>query len=277
MNLLKVIEDIQTVDPEFTDRINPRRSAIRYMASFGSKVAAAALPLAMGSLFNKAYGQSLPSGVIAVLNLALTAEYLESTFYNQALTASTLTIPADERPGLEIIRLDENNHVKVLLGPLGTNAKPKPTFDFTGGSGSGNGPFANVFSNYTTFLAVAQAFEDTGVRAYKGGAADLMVNPTILTVALNIHSVEARHNAHIRRARLRAGVANLKSWVTGATAASQGIPSTAADPVYAGETATSQAGVELSGIVSASAAGEAFDEPINAATATAILSLFIKK
>ena len=35
-------------------------------------------------------------------------------------------------------------------------------------------PFADVFRNPQTFTALAQAFEDTGVRAYKGQAANLM-------------------------------------------------------------------------------------------------------
>ncbi len=45
-----------------------------------------------------------------------------------------------------------------------------PDFDFSGGAGSGTGPYADAFSNYDLFLTVAQAFEDTGVRAYKGQA-----------------------------------------------------------------------------------------------------------
>jgi hypothetical protein len=45
---------------------------------------------------------------------------------------------------------------------------PKPTFDFTVG-----GAF-DPFNNYTQFLAFFQAFEDTGVRAYKGQATNLI-------------------------------------------------------------------------------------------------------
>jgi len=61
---------------------------------------------------------------------------------------------------------------------------PKPNFDFTAGEA-----FADVFSNYQTFLAVAQAFEDTGVRAYEGQAGNSQSNGNILTVALQIPSV----------------------------------------------------------------------------------------
>jgi rubrerythrin len=57
------------------------------------------------------------------------------------------------------------------------------------------------FTDYQQFLALAQAFEDTGVRAYKGQAANLMSKPDLLTAALQIHSVEARHASEVRRLR----------------------------------------------------------------------------
>ncbi|MGI9113912.1 MAG: ferritin-like domain-containing protein, partial [Chthoniobacterales bacterium] len=57
------------------------------------------------------------------------------------------------------------------------------------------------FSNYRTFLELAQTFEDTGVAAYKGQATNLITSSKLLTAALRIHSVEARHAAEIRRLR----------------------------------------------------------------------------
>jgi hypothetical protein len=53
--------------------------------------------------------------------------------------------------------LHESDHVTFYNG-LGANSIPKPTFDFTVG-----GAF-DPFNNYTQFLALSQAFEDTGVR-----------------------------------------------------------------------------------------------------------------
>ena len=50
-----------------------------------------------------------------------------------------------------------------------------------------------------TFLTLSQTFEDLGVAACKGQAATLMGNGDILTTALQIHSVEARHAAMVRR------------------------------------------------------------------------------
>jgi len=270
MNLLNLIEDINNADPEFQDRISPRRDAIKNITSFGSKVAIAALPFAFATLFKKAYGATATTDVNSVLNFALTAEYLESSFYN-TYTAKSY-IPANDAPGLAIIKTDENNHVKFLKSVLGSNAIASPTFDFSGGSGSGNGPFAGVETSYDTFLALAEAFEDTGVRAYKGQATHLMGNATVLTAALNIHSVEARHASHLRRLRQLRGVM-VKSWITGVTS---GISISAAAAVYAGEDNTTQANVNIASFVSANAATEAFDEPLTKDQVVAILSLFIK-
>ena len=83
-----------------------------------------------------------------------------------------------------------------LTDALGSHAVKKPNFDFTA-----KGAFGDVFSNYKTFLALSQAFEDTGVRAYKGQAGNLKASDEILTAALQIHSVEARHAAEVRLIR----------------------------------------------------------------------------
>ncbi len=44
-------------------------------------------------------------------------------------------------------------------------------------------------------------FEETGVKAYKGQAGNLITSSKLLTAALRIHLVEARHAAEIRRLR----------------------------------------------------------------------------
>src|ERR1700760_3567941 len=135
MNLFNVIEEIEKVDPEFQERLSPRRDAIKNITSFGSKVAIAALPFALGTMFKKAYGATTAStsSVVDVLNFALTLEYLESYFYNQG-AASTGLIPAADASYLTTIRNDENEHVTFLQGvikSLGGTAVTQPTFDLT--------------------------------------------------------------------------------------------------------------------------------------------------
>jgi hypothetical protein len=275
MNLNHIINEIEKVDPEVCDRLDGRRAALKKFTGFAGKAALMAIPLGLGSMFKKAYGQQT-SSIVAVLNYALTLEYLEAEFYKRAVSTAGL-IPAGAAVGaFTTIRDHEIAHVAFLRAAIqGAGGTPvaMPTFDFTGGNGSNNGPYANVFSNYDTLLAVSQAFEDTGVRAYKGQAGALISNNDVLTAALRIHSVEARHAAHIRYMR-RARGANVKPWITGSDTG--GIPSIA--PVYAGEENTTQGGVQITGIsstVDANDATEAFDEPLTMAQVLAIVDPFI--
>src|ERR1700753_1683829 len=117
MNLLDIVEQIEKVDPEFQDRISPRRAAIKNITSFGAKVAVAALPFALGTMFKKAYADTAPSAVIDVLNFALTLEYLESTFYDTGMGSSGL-VPAADTNYIQSIRNDEDLHVTFLQGAI---------------------------------------------------------------------------------------------------------------------------------------------------------------
>ncbi|MDB5270648.1 MAG: Ferritin-like protein [Hymenobacter sp.] len=238
MDLFQIINDIAKVDPEVYDRFDSRRAAFRNFIGFGKKVTATALPLAVSTLFTKAYGQNtgaLPPAVIATLNLALQLEYLEFFYYDTALNSSALGLTAEERRAFEIIRNDELLHINTLRGTLGTNAiapLTRASFDYTTSQnktrtpvlpplvalGGTTDPTTGQFTDKAVFLLAAQQFVDTGVRAYKGGAPSLNTNTTkdILEAALNIHSVEARHSSRIRSLR-RGGVQSVtapKSWIT---------------------------------------------------------------
>lgn len=275
MNLFNIFDSITQVDPEFNERVSPRRDAIRNMMSFGKKVSLAAMPFVLSDLFKKAYGQT-PTDVNGVLNYALTLEYLEAEYYTIGASTSGLVPSGPPAGAIATIRDHEVAHVAFLKQVLGSNAVAKPTFDFTAG-----GAFSNVFSNYDTFLALAQAFEDTGVRAYKGQAGILKGNQVVLTAALQIHSVEARHASHIRQMRRARGgaAANQKPWITGANDSGIGA---AVDPIYAGEDTKVQAGVDIttlngvSGKLSVAAATQSFDEPLTATAVLDIAKLFIK-
>ncbi|ATP55476.1 dessication-associated protein [Pedobacter ginsengisoli] len=281
MNIVNILEEIEKVDGEIYERLNPRRSAMKDFYNMGKKVALAAMPLALGSMFTKAYGQSTPTAVVEVLNFALTLEYLEYHFYNHSLLAAPglLTEGTPAHGAITTIRDHELAHVNLLKGALGAAARPAlayADFDFTA-----KGTFPTVYSDYKTFLAVAQAFEDTGVRAYKGQATVLKGN-AVLTTALQIHSVEARHAAHIRsmRAAPAGGGVAVKPWISlgaGGGANDSGVPQV--DPVYKGEDLDVQAGVTITGIatgVSKAAAVESFDEPLAKADVLTIAGLFIK-
>nr|WP_121270538.1 ferritin-like domain-containing protein [Pedobacter schmidteae] len=279
MNILSILDEIEKVDAEIYERINPRRKAMQDFFKFGKKISLAAVPLALGSLFNKAYGQATPTAVNEVLNFALTLEYLEYHFYNHALVAAPGLIPSGApTAAITTIRDHEKAHVDLLKGALGTAARTPleyANFDFTAG-----GAFSAVYSDYPTFLKVATAFEDTGVRAYKGQAPVLKGN-AVLTTALQIHSVEARHAAHLRQMLAANGATGLKPWISlGAGGASNDTGIAAVDPVYVRENTTIQAGVELTAIngtaVTKAAAAESFDEFLTKAEVVSIANLFLK-
>ncbi|TKB97111.1 ferritin-like domain-containing protein [Pedobacter cryotolerans] len=280
MNIINILDEIEKVDGEIYERLSPRRKAMKDFFNVGKKVSLAALPLALGSMFQKAYGQTNPTSVTEVLNFALALEYLEYNYYNHALTNSTIVFPnAASRTAIETIRGHERAHVDLLKGALnitGADAYVDADFDFTGAATFGTA-FADVFSNYATFLKVAIAFEDTGVRAYKGQAGVLKQN-AVLTTALQIHSVEARHAAHVRQMAAAAGIP-LKPWIAyAANGNDTGIAQVNA--VYAGEQSTMQAGVEITGIngtaVTQTHAAECFDEILNGTTVKTIANIFIR-
>ena len=284
MNLHNIITEIEKIDPEVYDRLDGRRNAIKALSHAGGKLALAAVPLALGSLLSKAYGQGSSNQILDVLNFALTLEYLEAEFYNTGLAAGALIPMGDDRNSFQVIADHENDHVEFLrttITALGGMPVNKPTFDFSAGKGSGTGPFAAVFTNYSLFLAVSQTFEDTGVRAYKGQAGNLISSNGVLRAALQIHSVEARHAAHVRELRSRrmgdglvAGIP--QPWIT---LNQSNIPSDAVQVSYNGEENTMQAGVQITGIngfaITAEDASEAFDEPLSKEQVLMIVNPFI--
>ena len=281
MNLQNIISEIEKHDPEVLNKLDTRRKAMKEFASFSGKVALASIPFALGSMFKKAYGSpTSPSDIIIdTLNFALTLEYLESNFYIKAV-ASGIIPSGDALTALTVIRDHENEHVTFLSTAIsaagGTPVSFKASnFDFTA-----KGTFPTVFSDYGVLLAVAQTFEDTGVRAYKGQAGNLIANNDYLQAALQIHSVEARHAAHLREMRrsngslVPAGV-TVKPWIT---LNQSGIGTAAVQASYDGEENVMQAGVTITNIggfpISAAAASEAFDEPLTKEQVTAIVTPF---
>jgi hypothetical protein len=269
-------------DPELAQRLVDRRHAIKAGAAVSSAVAAglrmASVPVALAAVARDAFGQTrMPAVVVNVLNYALLLEEFETFFYTAAVNSGV--IPAADLPIFQRIRDNETAHRNFLRTTLGASARPAPAFDPTGGKGRGNGPYADIFTNYQTFLAAAQAFEDNGVRAYKGQAPALLPYKDVLTAALTIHSVEARHASEVRR--LRHGFTDQEpfgqGWITGAAT---NVPGPAAG-VYVGEDNTTHAGVNAATLTYTPAVAginqitEAFDEPLTQAQVVALVDPFI--
>ncbi len=255
-------------DPELDATLVSRREAIRQGAATSSSLAAglamASVPVALAAVAKDVFAQGgLPRVIVDVLNFALTLEYLEAEFYTTGMNTPGLIRPA-WRDQIDQIRKHEVAHVRFLQSALGSRAVAKPTFDFTAGNGNRNGPFSDVFTSEQTFAAVAQAFEDTGVRAYKGQAAYLMTDRDVLVSALRIHSVEARHAAQIRRLR------GQKAWIVGDSPG--GLPSNT-QPIYDGE--DNRFHFILAQPASGSSMAQSFDEPLTKGQVLRIVAPFI--
>src|ERR1700744_4527503 len=72
---------------------------------------------------------SFGAGDIGILNYALTLEYLESTFYDEARAAGVAKTP-QLKQFLQTVVTDEKAHVRLLKSALGSKAVAKPSFDF---------------------------------------------------------------------------------------------------------------------------------------------------
>ncbi len=118
---------------------------------------------------------------LAIVNYALTLEYLESQFYAKVLKSGLF-----HGKNLSVIKTfgaEEAEHVtalKAVATKLGTPAA-EPT-----------GTFPIHSAKQVT--ALAGAVENLGAAAYLGQAANIQ-SPEILAAALAIHSIEARHAA----------------------------------------------------------------------------------
>ena len=261
------------IEPEILDAVDQRATEIAGGASVSSALAAAlalgSIPIALGALARDVYGQA-PSEVVDALQLALLLEYLELDFYTRA-SASAGLIPAADATIFNTILSHETVHVgalQTLITGRGGVATARPAFDFTAKGALAGFTFAAT--QYETVKMLAQAFEDLGVRAYKGQAARLMGDKPALNAALAIHSVEARHASEIRRLRGK------KSWITGSSR--DDLPAFL-QSVYAGEENMSQGAVGVAAVAAGfggtDAATEAFDEPLTKAQVTAIVTPFL--
>lgn len=273
MNIIKFLDEFTT--SSLLDGTSSRRNMLGNLGSLTKKAALTTLPFGLAAIPNKTFAQATENDPVAALQLALTLEYLEDEFYDLALQSGVLPSGRPETVYMQISK-HEQAHVDFLIAGLegaGVTPVEKPTFDFTadGAFDPFNENGAGQETAYAQLLALAQAFEDTGVRAYKGQAGNLLGSP-FLTAALQIHSVEARHASEIRRLR------GLKGWITNNERGS-GMPE-ATQAVYNGEENVTQGGVDVTTLGSGSpfamgAATEAYDEPLSGEDATAIASLFI--
>ncbi len=176
-------------------------------ASFLRKAGVGAGALAVGGAFagaipRVARGQTIPQSDIAILNFALTLEYLEAEFYAQANQNKVLK--GELNRFSTVVAQHENTHVQFLRKVLGAKAVAKPKFDFK-----------DTVTNPAKFAATAQGLEDTGVHAYLGQVPNIKTK-AVLIGAGRILPVEARHAAWIRDIRFSGGTTPVTTPAPGA-------------------------------------------------------------
>jgi rubrerythrin len=127
---------------------------------------------------------------LAVLNYALTLEFLEARFYKQVIASG---IVKDPKVGSIAKKFGETEqeHVDALKATIkklgGTPVKaPKTKFEET------------LDKGLMAVLDTAADVENLGAAAYLG-AAGRITNKEVLAAALSIHSVEARHAAALNQ------------------------------------------------------------------------------
>jgi len=155
-----------------------RKAAVGGGAILGSGALMGALPSIAGA------STKVAKSDVAILNFALTLEYLEAAFYNEAVSKRALKGNVAEFA--RIVRNHENAHVAFLKSALGSAAVAQPKFDFKG-----------TTANEALFKKTAQTLEDTGVAAYLGQVGNIK-SKKILGAAGSILPVEARHAGWIR-------------------------------------------------------------------------------
>ena len=122
---------------------------------------------------------SFGKGDIGILNFALTLEYLEAAFYNEA-TKNKVAKGAQQSAFLKVATADENAHVAFLKKALGSKATSAPKVEFGSATSAAN------------WIATSYALENTGVHAYSGQVLNIS-NPAYVAAAASILTIEARH------------------------------------------------------------------------------------
>ncbi|WP_316833705.1 ferritin-like domain-containing protein [Pedobacter nutrimenti] len=122
-----------------------------------------------------------------VLNYAYALEQLEAAFYIQVASNPPSGFSAIEKQYFQDIQYHEIAHREFFKNALGAAAIGSLAVDFS----------TINFTDRSSVLNAAKAFEDLGVAAYNGAGVRIKTD-AYLVLAGKIVSVEARHAAYIR-------------------------------------------------------------------------------
>jgi rubrerythrin len=125
---------------------------------------------------------SSATGDVAILNYALTLEYLEREFYAKVVASGFFSGKVGSL--IKEFGSQEATHVEALKGAVSK----------MGGTPAVNPNGKFPITSATQVAQLAYTVENLGAAAYLGQAANIQ-SPEVLATALAIHSVEARHAA----------------------------------------------------------------------------------
>jgi bacterioferritin (cytochrome b1) len=190
---------IDTLDRRSVDR----RSALRLaaLAGMGSLAILASTPAGIRAVLARQgdAGLEVPANpyfndALDVLNYALTLEHLDATLYRQGLEQFAaqafvdVGYDASVRDYLQQIAVNEETQAAFL----------SETIAALGGEPVGPATYVFPYATVEEWLALSLQVEEIGLDAYTGAAQYLLGNDDLLTAALSIHAVEARHLSYVR-------------------------------------------------------------------------------
>jgi rubrerythrin len=150
------------------------------LAACGSSSKTASTATTTSAATTSTASSSSASGDIAILNYALTLEYLEREFYAKVVAAGLFKGKVGSL--IKSFGSQEATHVEALKGAVSK----------MGGTPAANPNGKFPIENATQVAGLAYTVENLGAAAYLGQAGNIQ-SPEVLATALAIHSVEARH------------------------------------------------------------------------------------
>jgi rubrerythrin len=152
------------------------------LAACGSSTKTASTVAATSATATTTSTASASTGDLAILNYALTLEYLETGFYEKVVASGLFSGKVGAL--IKSFGGEERTHVEALKGSV----------EKLGGTPAANPNGKFPITSATQVAQLAYTVENLGAAAYLGQAGNIQ-SPEILATALAIHTVEARHAA----------------------------------------------------------------------------------
>lgn len=188
MENLKENHETSPKETDILDARLQRRAFLQYAGAGAAVVALVAAGCKKDRSPSMSFGATLDfKDDFGVLNYAYALEQLEAAFYIKVASNPPSSFTTAQKNYFQDVQFHEIAHREFLKKVLGTAAIGSLDVDFS----------SINFSDATSVLAAAKAFEDLGVAAYNGAGVRLKTD-AYLVAAGQIVSVEARHAAWVR-------------------------------------------------------------------------------